>query len=484
MCLEALSSNHPQSIVLYCGHSFHSECLIRAEGMFCPVCRFQHAQSMQQIPLCHYCRHLYTAPFSSHCAADGREEASCNKSDSTPVRFPWKSPPPAPSTSTFAESSLSEMSAAASAAVAAGMATEIARDIWLCLVCGVTSCGQLQGNHRMQHFHETRHAYAMQVFTRRVYDFAEGGYVHRLVLQHTGETALPSNISAIVEGTLTEDLKDADEEFEISQPLELAEKHSPMFHLETNMEHLSAPSESKSMEYPSNSHPSPHANASQAWTRPLHPPPVILPKDEEHVAYKLEDLLQQYNEVLAWRMQQTREHYESQLRRIWHHNEEDLSSAREEALTASESISCPSSSSATAASTVKKSKAKRNSQSNSKEGLFWLRRLQTSLQQEKQKWLMQNETLRHKLRMSEREMQDALTMVEQLRANEPIWQQQVKAQEAVWRKVQQEQQAEKEKLEQKVAQLMQRLENATQFATSTRPSNRVCETAPGDDEDS
>ena len=52
------------------------------------------------------------------------------------------------------------------------------RDLWVCLLCGHCGCEQ---EHAREHFEATKHAYAINVDHRHVWDFVGEGYVHRLV---------------------------------------------------------------------------------------------------------------------------------------------------------------------------------------------------------------------------------------------------------------------------------------------------------------
>lgn len=51
--------------------------------------------------------------------------------------------------------------------------------LWVCLLCGHCGC---ENEHARAHFDATSHAYALDVATRCVWDFAGEGYVHRLAL--------------------------------------------------------------------------------------------------------------------------------------------------------------------------------------------------------------------------------------------------------------------------------------------------------------
>jgi len=53
--------------------------------------------------------------------------------------------------------------------------------LWICLLCGNIGCGRYVKEHARLHFKETMHAYALELQTARVWDYAGDGYVHRLV---------------------------------------------------------------------------------------------------------------------------------------------------------------------------------------------------------------------------------------------------------------------------------------------------------------
>eukprot|EP01138_Halocafeteria_seosinensis_P005572 gb/GECG01005695.1/.p1 GENE.gb/GECG01005695.1/~~gb/GECG01005695.1/.p1 ORF type:complete len:606 (+),score=92.44 gb/GECG01005695.1/:1-1818(+) len=60
-----------------------------------------------------------------------------------------------------------------------------AQDVWMCIVCGHVGCGRYNRMHAVQHFRESGHAYAMELATQRVWDYAGDGYVHRLIQNKT-----------------------------------------------------------------------------------------------------------------------------------------------------------------------------------------------------------------------------------------------------------------------------------------------------------
>eukprot|EP00913_Durusdinium_trenchii_P027622 g25906.t1 len=57
-----------------------------------------------------------------------------------------------------------------------------AEGVHICLVCGFIGCTAPQGEgHALQHFESSSHAYALDVNTQHVWDYAGNGYVHRLL---------------------------------------------------------------------------------------------------------------------------------------------------------------------------------------------------------------------------------------------------------------------------------------------------------------
>jgi BRCA1-associated protein len=105
---------------------------------------------------------------------------------------------------------------------------------FVCLICGTVSCGGSGGggsagvtqpiaSHARQHYDEHLHAYALDTETQHVWDFAGGGYVHRL-LQNKSDGKLvevndPSNTTSR-ERTLAPGLSDAQEGEVVHRKLE------------------------------------------------------------------------------------------------------------------------------------------------------------------------------------------------------------------------------------------------------------------------
>ncbi len=54
-------------------------------------------------------------------------------------------------------------------------------NLWVCLICGFVGCGTLEANHIKGHYLLDLHAYALDIDTQQVWDFAGDGFVHRLI---------------------------------------------------------------------------------------------------------------------------------------------------------------------------------------------------------------------------------------------------------------------------------------------------------------
>ncbi|AAS54411.1 AGL079Cp [Eremothecium gossypii ATCC 10895] len=54
-------------------------------------------------------------------------------------------------------------------------------NLWVCLICGHMGCGRYNSKHAIQHYESSSHCFAMDIATKRVWDYAGDNYVHRLV---------------------------------------------------------------------------------------------------------------------------------------------------------------------------------------------------------------------------------------------------------------------------------------------------------------
>ncbi len=108
----------------------------------CPVCRFQHDSDAHSMSEC------------STCGWGGSASSSGSSSN---------------------QHSLTRARAAAAAGAGGDMNVEF--DLWVCLICGYLGCGRSNAYHIGAHYSEHLHAYAMNVESKRVWDFAGDGYV-------------------------------------------------------------------------------------------------------------------------------------------------------------------------------------------------------------------------------------------------------------------------------------------------------------------
>ncbi|KAI8982966.1 hypothetical protein BDB01DRAFT_723314, partial [Pilobolus umbonatus] len=61
--------------------------------------------------------------------------------------------------------------------------------LWICMICGHIGCGRYQDAHAYDHYMDTKHLYALEIETQRIWDYVGDGYIHRLI-QNTIDGAL------------------------------------------------------------------------------------------------------------------------------------------------------------------------------------------------------------------------------------------------------------------------------------------------------
>lgn len=54
----------------------------------------------------------------------------------------------------------------------------LCENIWLCLVCSHAGCGRYTKQHAEMHFRQTRHPFALELVTGRIWDYAHDTFVH------------------------------------------------------------------------------------------------------------------------------------------------------------------------------------------------------------------------------------------------------------------------------------------------------------------
>jgi BRCA1-associated protein len=167
VCLERMDETTGLLTIL-CQHVFHCTCLQKWSGGGCPVCRYTHDD------------------FSSR-PSFGKTKSKYKTKKSLGLDFEYDiDDEPLECETCHTESNL-----------------------WQCLICGKVGCGRYDAKHAFSHFEESGHCFAMDMESKRVWDYAGDGYVHRIIQDGaTGEklVELPgSRRVAATEGTALED---------------------------------------------------------------------------------------------------------------------------------------------------------------------------------------------------------------------------------------------------------------------------------------
>jgi BRCA1-associated protein len=61
----------------------------------------------------------------------------------------------------------------------------IEENLWMCVICGYVGCSRYKNKHSEEHFHKTKHTYAMELESQRVWDYTRDQYVHRLASNYS-----------------------------------------------------------------------------------------------------------------------------------------------------------------------------------------------------------------------------------------------------------------------------------------------------------
>jgi BRCA1-associated protein len=140
--------NDHETVALFttvCNHTFHVDCLLQGwQDSPCPVCRYDHASLNETLSQCSVCGTSENVYVCLICGV-----VSCDRD-----------------------------SAAADAMHMADTILSQAKEKVDTTGSMPLSCSN---SHARQHFSTTLHAYALDTETQHVYDFAGGGYVHRLL---------------------------------------------------------------------------------------------------------------------------------------------------------------------------------------------------------------------------------------------------------------------------------------------------------------
>lgn len=140
VCLERMDETTGLLTIL-CQHVFHCTCLQKWSGGGCPVCRYTHDD------------------FSSRPGV-GLGGSSKYKYKNKGPGMEYDGDPEHP------------------------LECETCRidaNLWQCLICGKVGCGRYEAKHAFTHFEESGHCFAMDMESKRVWDYAGDGYVHRII---------------------------------------------------------------------------------------------------------------------------------------------------------------------------------------------------------------------------------------------------------------------------------------------------------------
>mmetsp|Transcript_9566 Transcript_9566/g.11798 ORF Transcript_9566/g.11798 Transcript_9566/m.11798 type:complete len:635 (-) Transcript_9566:64-1968(-) len=151
-------STSPAIVTTVCNHSFHVDCLYTQwQDSPCPVCRYDHSYGRLHESRCHACgitEHNYVCLICGvvSCGGAGRDASTAAAAaDLQEESFYWGNGMDGSSGDVMIRASPSQ------------------------------PANTLYYGHAHAHYTETLHAYALEVDTQHVWDFAGDGYVHRLI---------------------------------------------------------------------------------------------------------------------------------------------------------------------------------------------------------------------------------------------------------------------------------------------------------------
>lgn len=142
VCLERMDET-TGLLTIPCQHVFHCTCLQKWSGGGCPVCRYTHDD------------------FSSRTGF-GKVKKKTKKLGKDGSCDEYEVDDDVLECETCHEDGAS---------------------LWQCLICGKVGCGRYDGKHAYKHYEESKHLFAMDLSSKRVWDYGGDGYVHRIMVE-------------------------------------------------------------------------------------------------------------------------------------------------------------------------------------------------------------------------------------------------------------------------------------------------------------
>ena len=141
VCLERMDET-TGLLTIPCQHVFHCTCLQKWSGGGCPVCRYTHDD------------------FSSRTGFAKKKKTKKIGKDGNWDEYE-------------VDDDVLECETC----------HEDGGSMWQCLICGKVGCGRYEGKHAYKHYEETGHLFAMDLSSKRVWDYGGDGYVHRIMVE-------------------------------------------------------------------------------------------------------------------------------------------------------------------------------------------------------------------------------------------------------------------------------------------------------------
>jgi BRCA1-associated protein len=196
VCLERMDETTGLLTIL-CQHVFHCTCLQKWSGGGCPVCRYTFDD------------------FSSGVTKSGKTKKKKIRSKYTSVNTLAGSDEYEPCDEDY--DGLLECEEADCEVDSMGE-----NALWQCLICGRLGCGRYEGKHAFKHYESSGHTFAMDLDTKRVWDYVGDGYVHRII-QDNGQAEKSNARAGIISRADYQD--DSDEKGEGREALALEYTH-------------------------------------------------------------------------------------------------------------------------------------------------------------------------------------------------------------------------------------------------------------------